>query len=55
MGRRWCEQMEAILVEEEVTPRQEDLVPCTSLCRYLRLCWQRDLSRSGRGLCATHK
>lgn len=44
--------METILVEEEVTPRQEDLVPCASLYHYLRLGWRRDLSWSGRaGLC----
>lgn len=39
MSRGWCEQMETILVEEEVTPHQEDLVPCTSLYHYLRLGW----------------
>lgn len=46
MSSRWCEQMETILVEEEVTPHQEDLVPCTSLYHYLRLGWRLDLSWS---------
>ncbi|XP_016050982.1 PREDICTED: SCO-spondin [Miniopterus natalensis] len=53
---RWCEQMETILVEEEVTPRQEDLVPCTSLYHYRRLGWRLDLSWSGRSrLCPIYK
>ncbi|XP_055461492.1 SCO-spondin [Psammomys obesus] len=61
---RWCEQTETILVEEEVTPRQEDLVPCTSLYHYSRLGWRLDLPWSGRagltgppapGLCAIYK
>ncbi|KAM8818088.1 LOW QUALITY PROTEIN: SCO-spondin-like [Rhynchonycteris naso] len=48
MGGRWCEQMETILVEEE-DPRQEDLVPCTSLYHYrYPLRWRLDLSWSGR-------
>ncbi|XP_017177065.1 SCO-spondin isoform X4 [Mus musculus] len=60
----WCEQIETVHVEEEVTPRQEDLVPCTSLYHYSRLGWQLDLSWSGRvgltrppalGLCAIYK
>ncbi|CAK7295104.1 SSPO [Vulpes lagopus] len=53
---RWCEHMETFLVEEEVTPRQEDLVPCTSLYHYQRLGWQLDLSWGGRaGLCPIYK
>ncbi|XP_004430689.1 PREDICTED: SCO-spondin [Ceratotherium simum simum] len=53
---RWCEQTETILGEEEVTPRQEELVPCTSLYRYQRLGWRLDLSRRGRaGLCPVYK
>lgn len=56
MGRRWCEHTETFLVEEEVTPRQEDLVPCTSLYHYQRLGWQLDPSWSGRaGLCPIYK
>lgn len=48
--------METFLVEEEVTPRQEDLVPCTSLYHYQRLGWQLDLSWGGRaGLCPIYK
>uniref|UniRef100_G1Q6H8 VWFD domain-containing protein n=1 Tax=Myotis lucifugus TaxID=59463 RepID=G1Q6H8_MYOLU len=51
---RW-EHMETILVEEEVTPRQED-VPCTSLYHHRRLGWRLDLSGSGRaGLCPIYK
>lgn len=46
MSRRWCEQTETVLVEEEVAPRQEDLVPCTGLYHYQRLGWKLDLSRS---------
>lgn len=51
-------------MEEEVTPRQEDLVPCTSLYHYIRLGWQLDLPWSGHvgltrppalGLCAIYK
>lgn len=43
-------------MEEEVVPRQEDLVPCTSLYYYQRLGWQLDLSWSGRaGLCPIYK
>uniref|UniRef100_G3UDQ6 VWFD domain-containing protein n=1 Tax=Loxodonta africana TaxID=9785 RepID=G3UDQ6_LOXAF len=38
-GRRWCEQTETVWVEELVTPRQEDLVPCASLYHHLRLGW----------------
>ncbi|KAB1276572.1 SCO-spondin [Camelus dromedarius] len=45
---RWCERTETILGEEEVTPRQEDLVPCTSLYHYQRQGWQLDLTWSGR-------
>ncbi|XP_048069099.1 SCO-spondin [Ursus arctos] len=53
---RWCEHTETFLVEEEVTPRQEDLVPCTSLYHYQRLGWQLDPSWSGRaGLCPIYK
>ncbi|ELK05197.1 SCO-spondin [Pteropus alecto] len=53
---RWCEQTETILVEEEVAPRQEDLVSCTSLYHYQRLGWRLDLSRSGRaGLCPIYR
>ena len=56
MGRRWCEHTETFLVEEEVTPRQEDLVPCTSLYHYQSLGWQLDPSWSGRaGLCPIYK
>lgn len=64
LDRRWCEQTETIHVEEEVTPRQEDLVPCTSLYHYIRLGWQLDLPWSGHvgltrppalGLCAIYK
>lgn len=56
MSRRWCEQTETVLVEEEVAPRQEDLVPCTGLYHYQRLGWKLDLSRSGRaGLCPIYK
>lgn len=64
LDRHWCEQIETVHVEEEVTPRQEDLVPCTSLYHYSRLGWQLDLSWSGRvgltrppalGLCAIYK
>ncbi|GAB1290783.1 SCO-spondin [Apodemus speciosus] len=60
----WCEQIETVHVEEEVSPRQEDLVPCTSLYHYGRLGWQLDLSWGGRmglprpsalGLCAIYK
>ncbi|KAM7121113.1 LOW QUALITY PROTEIN: SCO-spondin-like [Molossus nigricans] len=46
--------MEAILVEEEV-PRQEDLVPCTSLYHYLRLGWWLDPWSGRAGLCAIYK
>ncbi|KAM5255351.1 SCO-spondin-like [Ctenodactylus gundi] len=61
---RWCEQTETIRVEEEVAPRQEDLVPCTSLYHYSRLGWRLDLPWSGRkglagppapGLCPIYK
>ncbi|XP_070371679.1 SCO-spondin isoform X2 [Equus asinus] len=53
---RWCEQTETILGEEEVTPRQEELVPCTSLYHYQHLGWRLDLSRSGpAGLCPIYK
>ena len=56
MGRRWCERTETILVEEEVIPRQEDLVPCSSLQHYQRRGWQLDLNWSGHaGLCAIYK
>lgn len=44
LGRQWCEHVETILVEEEVTPCQRDLVPHTSLYHYRQL----DLSWSGR-------
>ncbi|GAB5568912.1 otogelin-like protein [Prionailurus iriomotensis] len=54
--RRWCERTETFLVEEEVTPRQEGLVPCTSLYHYQRLGWRLDLSRRGpAGLCPIYK
>ncbi|KAF7482818.1 hypothetical protein GHT09_005838 [Marmota monax] len=61
---RWCEQTETIHVEEEVTPRREDLVPCASLYHYTRLGWRLDLPRSGHeglsgppapGLCRIYK
>ncbi|XP_068828902.1 LOW QUALITY PROTEIN: SCO-spondin-like [Capricornis sumatraensis] len=53
---RWCERTETVLVEEEVTPRQEDLVPCASLQHYQRRGWRLDLTWSGRaGLCAVYK
>ncbi|KAG8508993.1 LOW QUALITY PROTEIN: SCO-spondin, partial [Galemys pyrenaicus] len=56
VGRRRCEQTESILVEEEVTPRQEDLVPCPSLYHYRRRGWQLDPARSVRaGLCPIYK
>lgn len=63
LDRHWCEQIETVHVEEEVSPRQEDLVPCTSLYHYGRLGWQLDLSWGGRvglprpsaGLCAIYK
>ncbi|XP_045352374.1 SCO-spondin-like [Leopardus geoffroyi] len=56
VGRRWCERTETFLVEEEVTPRQEGLVPCTSLYHHQRLGWRLDLSRSGpAGLCPIYK
>jgi hypothetical protein len=51
-------------MEEEVTPRQEDLVPCASLYHYSRLGWRLDLPWRGRtgltrppvpGLCAIYK
>ncbi|KAM9651443.1 SCO-spondin-like [Trichechus inunguis] len=38
-GGRWCEQTETVWVEELVTPRQEDLVPCASLYHHLQLGW----------------
>ncbi|XP_042533232.1 SCO-spondin-like [Dipodomys spectabilis] len=48
---RWCERTETIHVEEEVAPRQEDVVPCTSLYYYSRLGWRLDLPwSSGSGL-----
>ncbi|XP_037691794.1 SCO-spondin-like [Choloepus didactylus] len=61
---RWCEWTETIQGEEEVTPRREDLVPCTRLYHYSRLGWRLDLSRHGRaglpsspalGLCPIYK
>ncbi|XP_039109837.1 SCO-spondin-like [Hyaena hyaena] len=53
---RWCERTETFLVDEAVTARQEDLVPCTSLYHYQRLGWQLDPSWSGRaGLCPVYK
>ncbi|XP_008064182.1 SCO-spondin [Carlito syrichta] len=61
---RWCEWTKTIRVEEEVAPRQEDLVPCSSLDYYSRLGWRLDLPRSGRteltwppapGLCPIYK
>ncbi|KAJ8782814.1 hypothetical protein J1605_009422 [Eschrichtius robustus] len=56
MGRQWCKRTETILVEEEVTPRQEDLVPCTSLHHYQRRGWRLDLTWSGRArLCPIYK
>lgn len=56
VGRRWCERTETVLVEEEVTPRQEDLVPCASLQHYQRRGWRLDLTWSGHaGLCAVYK
>uniref|UniRef100_A0A8D2ECW6 SCO-spondin n=1 Tax=Theropithecus gelada TaxID=9565 RepID=A0A8D2ECW6_THEGE len=64
MGRRWCEWTETIHVEEEVVPRQEDLVPCASLDHYSRLGWRLDLPWSVRagltrspvpGLCPIYK
>ncbi|KAM5303201.1 LOW QUALITY PROTEIN: SCO-spondin-like [Glossophaga mutica] len=44
---RWCEQMETLLVEEEVTPRQEDPVPCASLYHHVRQGWRVNLSSGG--------
>ncbi|XP_078198084.1 SCO-spondin isoform X14 [Callithrix jacchus] len=64
MGRRWCEWTESIRVEEELAPRQEELVPCASLDHYSRLGWRLDLPWSGRvgftrspapGLCPIYK
>uniref|UniRef100_A0A8D0TL61 SCO-spondin n=1 Tax=Sus scrofa TaxID=9823 RepID=A0A8D0TL61_PIG len=53
---RWCKRTETIWVEEEVTPRQEDLVPCTSLSHYQRRGWRLDLTWSGHeGLCPIYK
>uniref|UniRef100_A0A2I3GQ68 SCO-spondin n=1 Tax=Nomascus leucogenys TaxID=61853 RepID=A0A2I3GQ68_NOMLE len=61
---RWCEWTETIRVEEEVAPRQEDLVPCASLYHYSRLGWRLDLPWSGHagltrspvpGLCPIYK
>ncbi|EHA98275.1 SCO-spondin [Heterocephalus glaber] len=47
---QWCEWTEIIHEEEEVTPRQEDLVPCTSLYHYSLLGWRLDLPYwGGRG------
>ncbi|KAM9077004.1 LOW QUALITY PROTEIN: SCO-spondin-like [Megaptera novaeangliae] len=48
LSLQWCKRTETILVEEEVTPRQEDLVPCTSLHHYQRRGWRLDLTWSGR-------
>lgn len=51
-------------MEEEVAPRQEDLVPCTSLYHYSRLGWRLDQPWSDRaglsespapGLCPIYK
>ncbi|XP_053409722.1 SCO-spondin-like [Nycticebus coucang] len=61
---RWCERTETIHMEEEVAPRQEDRVPCTSLYHYSRLGWRLDLPGSrhvglsrppGPGLCPIYK
>ncbi|XP_004594559.2 SCO-spondin [Ochotona princeps] len=53
---RWCEWTETIHVEEEVAPRQEDLVPCTSLYHYSRLGWRLALPQSSHtGLCPIYK
>uniref|UniRef100_H0VSR4 SCO-spondin n=1 Tax=Cavia porcellus TaxID=10141 RepID=H0VSR4_CAVPO len=61
---RWCEWTEIIHMEEEVAPRQEDLVPCTSLYHYSRLGWRLDQPWSDRaglsespapGLCPIYK
>ncbi|XP_068939311.1 SCO-spondin-like [Petaurus breviceps papuanus] len=43
---RWCQQTETVQVEEVVTPRQEELVPCSSLYHYIHRGWQLDLARS---------
>nr|XP_045016023.1 SCO-spondin [Jaculus jaculus] len=61
---RWCERTETVHVEEEVVPRQEDMVPCSSLYHYSRLGWRLDTPWRGRGglsrspapgLCAIYK
>ncbi|XP_074051346.1 SCO-spondin-like [Macrotis lagotis] len=42
---RWCQRTETVQVEEVVTPRQEELVPCSSLYHYIQRGWQLDLTR----------
>ncbi|XP_012589306.1 PREDICTED: SCO-spondin [Condylura cristata] len=53
---RWCERTETVLVEEEVSPRREDLVPCASLYHYRRQGWRLAPARSApAGLCPIYK
>ncbi|XP_074753624.1 SCO-spondin-like [Athene noctua] len=47
-GRHWCEQTVQVTVEEEVTPRREDAVPCASLYRYSLAGWHIDQHRMRR-------
>ncbi|XP_044534907.1 SCO-spondin-like [Gracilinanus agilis] len=58
---RWCHRTETVQAEEVVTPRQEELVPCSSLYHYVHRGWQLDLARSRRSssptptLCPVYK
>ncbi|KAM9572871.1 SCO-spondin-like [Guaruba guarouba] len=45
---RWCERMVQDTAEEEVTPRREDTVPCTSLYHYSLAGWRIDRDRMRR-------
>lgn len=46
--RRWCERTVQDTAEEEVTPRREDIVPCTSLYHYSLAGWRIDRDRMRR-------
>ncbi|XP_068790174.1 SCO-spondin-like [Struthio camelus] len=45
---RWCERTERVTVEEVVTPRREEAVPCTSVYQYSLAGWRLDRQRTRR-------
>ncbi|XP_014811222.1 PREDICTED: SCO-spondin [Calidris pugnax] len=45
---RWCQRTVTVTTEEEVMPRQEDVVPCASLYHYSLAGWHLDRHRTSQ-------